>query len=136
MMIKNVIVSIILIVLSCFIHTLATKYILSKHKRWSKSHSSIRRILRVDIVVLVLVLATLIETMIWAGYYYFWEMFETFEKSIYFSLVTFSTLGYGDVVLPESFRLSAAFEATNGIIIFGWTTALFVSSLQKIYSNT
>lgn len=43
---------------------------------------------------------------------------------MYFSLVAFTTLGFGDVVLDPSWQLLSAIEAANGIMIFGWTTAL------------
>jgi hypothetical protein len=54
-------------------------------------------------------------------------------------MVSFTTLGYGDIVLGEGWRLLASFEAANGIILFGWTTALifafihhFVTNLQRV----
>jgi hypothetical protein len=48
-------------------------------------------------------------------------------------MVTFTTLGYGDVLLDERWRLMAAFEAANGIIIFGLTTAVVVAVVQRVY---
>jgi len=56
-----------------------------------------------------------------------------FEEALYFSLVTYSTLGYGDVILSDSHRLLGAFEAANGVIMLGWSTAIVVAALQKIY---
>ena len=54
------------------------------------------------------------------------------DAVLYFSMVTFTTLGYGDVTLDPSWRLLASFEAANGIVIFGWTTALIVAYVQRI----
>jgi hypothetical protein len=48
--------------------------------------------------------------------------------------VTFTTLGYGDVVLQESWRLTGAFQAANGIIMFGWTTALIFAFVHRMSS--
>ena len=48
-------------------------------------------------------------------------------------MVTFTTLGYGDIVLDENWRLLASFEAATGIIMFGWTTAIVLASLQSAY---
>ena len=48
-------------------------------------------------------------------------------------MVTYTTLGYGDVVLIERWRLLSSFEATNGIIMFGWTTAIVIAAVQRIY---
>ncbi len=63
----------------------------------------------------------------WAG------ALPNFQDAIYFSLVTFTTLGYGDIVLAERWRVLAAFEAANGIIMFGWTTAIIVAAVQRIF---
>ena len=57
------------------------------------------------------------------------------EKTLYFSMVTFTTLGYGEIVLGEQWRLLASFEAANGIIIFGWTTAIVVAAVQRVYAS-
>lgn len=54
---------------------------------------------------------------------------------MYFSMVTFTTLGYGDITLGGDWRLLASFEAANGIIMFGWTTALIVAYLQRMIST-
>ena len=54
------------------------------------------------------------------------------EEALYFSTVTFTTLGYGDVVLQPSWRLLASFQSVNGIIMFGWTTAVIVALVQRI----
>jgi len=55
------------------------------------------------------------------------------EAALYFSTVTFPTLGYEDILLDEKWRLMAAFEAANGIILFGLTTAVFVGVVQLLY---
>jgi len=54
-----------------------------------------------------------------------------FEKTFYLSMDTFTTLGYGDVVLMKRWRLLASFEAANGIIMFGWTTAIVIAVVQR-----
>ena len=56
--------------------------------------------------------------------------FQTIEKAIYFSLVTFITMGYGDIIINSSNRILAGFEAMNGVLLLGWTTAMMFSMLQ------
>ena len=57
----------------------------------------------------------------------------TLEEALYFATVTFTTLGYGDIVLGPDWRLLGAFAATNGTIIIGWTTAMVFLAVQEIY---
>jgi voltage-gated potassium channel Kch len=56
--------------------------------------------------------------------------FESIEKAIYFSLVTFTTLGYGDITINSANRMLAGFEAMNGVLLLGWTTGMMFSLLQ------
>jgi voltage-gated potassium channel Kch len=73
-----------------------------------------------------------LEAVIWAWTYLAVGVFENFEPALYFSLVTFTTLGFGDVVLDPSWRVLSAIEAANGTIMFGWTTALIFWFVQRI----
>ncbi|MGI9330588.1 MAG: ion channel [Gammaproteobacteria bacterium] len=89
--------------------------------------------LQVLAVILLMFVATLIEVLIWAFVYLSLGAIQGMEKALYFSMVTFTTLGYGDVVLPDQWQLLSAIEATNGIIIFGWTTAIVIAVIQRVY---
>ncbi len=61
---------------------------------------------------------------------------ETLERSVYFSLVTFTTLGYGDITLQPGPRLLSGIEAMNGIFLFGWSTALFFAVFQRSWKGS
>ncbi len=56
----------------------------------------------------------------------------SFEESLYFSTVTFVTLGYGDVVLGKAWRLLSAIEAANGVILVAWSTAFLVAVTARL----
>jgi voltage-gated potassium channel Kch len=86
-------------------------------------------------LVMMMSLAALFESLIWALTYVGVGAITGLEKALYFSIVTFTTLGYGDIVLDESWRLLASLEAANGIIIFGWTTALLFAFVQRVRSR-
>ena len=86
-------------------------------------------------VVLLMFLVSVIEVLVWSVSYLWLGAIDGFEKATYFSMVTFTTLGYGDIVLSEQWRLLASFEAANGIIMFGWTTAIVLAAVQRIYFN-
>ena len=73
-----------------------------------------------------------VEAIIWGFTYYLLPgitEFESIEKAIYFSLVTFTTLGYGDITINSANRMLAGFEAMNGVLLLGWTTAMMFSLL-------
>ena len=69
----------------------------------------------------------------WAATYLALGAISGLERALYFSTVTYTTLGYGDVVMQEGQRLLSSFEAANGIIMFGWTTALIFALVQRVY---
>ena len=50
-----------------------------------------------------------------------------FETALYFSTTSFTTLGYGDVVLDRHWRMFGAIEGANGLLLFGWSTAFLFS---------
>ena len=86
-------------------------------------------------IILLMFIVSLVEVLVWALTYLALNAIDGLEKALYFSMVTFTTLGYGEIVLDERWRLLASFEAGNGIIMFGWTTAIVIASVQRIYHS-
>jgi hypothetical protein len=86
-----------------------------------------------NLIVIMMFLVSIAEVLIWACAYLMMNAINGIEKAVYFSMVTFTTLGYGDVLLDERWRLLASFEAANGIIMFGWTTAIVIAAVQRLY---
>lgn len=92
----------------------------------------------VNTAIIVIALHSL-EIVIWAGAYQLFvptNELATFEEAVYFSFVTFTTLGYGDITLSAGFRLLSGIEALNGIILVGWTTAMIFSVVQYIWRTS
>jgi Ion channel len=69
---------------------------------------------------------------VWAGAFYALGVFATLEEAVYFAMVTFTTLGFGDVLLPVEWRLLAGMAAANGLLNFGLLTALLVEALRHV----
>ena len=69
------------------------------------------------------VLLHLVQTGLWAVFYYLQGLFSDLETSLYFSMVSFSTIGYGDVLLPSRWRLLGVVEGFAGVILVGISTA-------------
>lgn len=69
---------------------------------------------------------------VWGLTYYGLGIFPTLEGAIYFSLVSYTTLGFGDVLLPHEWRLLSGMEAANGFLNFGLLTALLLEGLRQV----
>jgi voltage-gated potassium channel Kch len=69
---------------------------------------------------------------LWAAAFLLIGVFPTLEEAVYFSTVTFTTLGFGDVLLPKEWRLLAGMAAANGLLNFGLLTALMVEALRHV----
>jgi hypothetical protein len=100
--------------------------------------SPMRQGLVILIVVHGLILMHTVE--IWSYALVYWSIgaLHDFETALYFSTVTFTTIGYGDIVLDDNWRLFGAIEAAAGLILFGWSTAFLISvtSRLRIFEHT
>jgi hypothetical protein len=88
------------------------------------------------LTVTYMVVLHLVEIMFWACTYLLvaGNEFDSPEAAVYFSAVTFTTLGYGDITLSSQWRLLSGFEAIGGIVLIGWTTAFLYAVLNRMWS--
>ncbi|AHD00743.1 potassium channel family protein [Leisingera methylohalidivorans] len=71
---------------------------------------------------------------IWSAAFVLVGALGDWNTSVYFSLTTYTTLGYGDVVLGPALRIFAAFGAVTGLFAFGISTAFLVSAMGRLFS--
>ncbi len=71
-------------------------------------------------------------TWFWALCFFFIGLFETMEEAVYFAIICFTTLGFGDVILGEEWRLLSGMAAANGLLHFGTVTAMLVEAFRRI----
>jgi len=72
------------------------------------------------------------EIIVWAAVYTWRGAMPDMASAMYFSAVTYTTTGYGDLVLPPSWRLVGAVEALTGILMCGWSTGFFFAVLSRM----
>jgi hypothetical protein len=73
------------------------------------------------------------ETSMWAVFYYTQELFKDFESSLYFSLTSYTTIGYGDVLLPQKWRLLGAIEGVSGVLLCGVSTGFMFAVISAMF---
>lgn len=138
-MLVNIIVGLIVIGLTVVLQGYGTMYWVRRYdaKRSTQTKKSFNKqgVQLLITTAIFLIFIHLIQAGAWAFVYMFLPgvtEFETFEKSLYFSLVTFTTLGYGEITIASSNRILAGLEAINGITVIGWSTAFMFAIFQEL----
>ncbi len=100
--------------------------------RWGRLHRhGFGKTIAMVATVFGLFLIHTVEIWSWAGAYLVLGTLPNFTDALYFSAVTFSTLGYGDIVLAPEWRLFGALEGVTGLLLIGWSTAYLVSASTR-----
>jgi hypothetical protein len=73
------------------------------------------------------------EAAIWAAFYHRAGLFKDFETALYFSLKSYSTVGYGDVLLPQNWRLLGTIEAVSGVLLCGLSAAFLFAIVNALF---
>lgn len=75
----------------------------------------------------------MIETAIWAAFYYGHGLFPDFETAFYFSITSYTTIGFGDVVLPRAWRMLGGIEGISGVLLCGLSTAFVFAIVNALF---
>jgi len=131
-----------LVAITVAIHAWGTtgwlRYLAARHVVGDESWTTKRSLIILTLTVLVLIALHTIQISIWAIAYLSLvsvEELETFESALYFSFITFTTLGYGDITLAAPWRVLSGIEALNGIMLVGWTTAFLFAVVQRTWKG-
>jgi hypothetical protein len=117
-----------LIVAACvMMHTAVVvflaEWLLDRRAGFERRPAISRFTLLLIFVFAVLILLHLAETAIWAVFFHQKGLFPDFETSLYFSMTSYSSVGYGDILLPQRWRLLGVMEAISGVLLCGFSTA-------------
>lgn len=102
--------------------------------RLSKLQQLLRTMLILGVSVFGVLFLHVAEGWAWAAVYLTLGEFSDLSSALYFSIVTSTTLGYGDIVLSEQWQLLSTFEAMGGLILFGTTTAFLLGVTGSLFN--
>jgi Ion channel len=133
-MITRLIVACSVMALCVTIHaggvTLAMRWLRRSAPPVQRFWSSLRLFISLAVWI---VLLHLFEIFVWAWLYVWNGAMPDLPTALYFSAVTYTTTGYGDVVLPKEWRLDGGVEALTGILMCGWSTGFFFAVVNRLY---
>lgn len=124
------------ILLLCFAtHVGAMAYLIEKlrHSKPLAAPITTRSFLKtISWILAILVLSHTLHIYLWAASLWFLGALPGYEEPLYFMLVTYTTLGYGDITLDPGFRVLGSMAAVCGILMFGLTTGFLVGFFTKV----
>lgn len=130
-MLANLTLGTMMISATVIVHTLglmAVTHLIGRLTDRFRMHGRRSRIVAILTVVMGTFALLTVEVWLWAITYHLLDVVQDFETALYFSTVTFSTIGYGDVVPAQRWRLFCALEGINGFLLIGWSTAYLISA--------
>ena len=106
--------------------------VLARQHRWAEWPPHGPKLMAILTLALLWTLGMMtLAVWIWAAALYALGVFITGEAAVYFSLVAFTTLGFGDILLPQEWRLLGGICAANGLLMIGLLTAILVETLRE-----
>ena len=114
---------------------MATKLAPPPTKNCRNMHSSLVLIAVMIPTISVLMAAHVIEVFVWALAYLIFDVAPAGANLVYFAFVNYATLGYGDVLPVERWRLLGPLTAM-GMLLFGWSTAVIFEVLRRTLVRT
>lgn len=107
-----------------------------RFRHFQQDHESqLLDILLLSMVMLLMLLGNFVQMAIWAALFMLLGEFGEFATALYHSGVNFATLGYGDIVMAERWRLLGPLEAANGILMFGVSTSVMTAAVMDVIKH-
>jgi len=136
-MFNELAIAVVIVSVSLVIHMagilLMAKWLLHRRDELEQSLNRRRFVVLMITLFAAILLLHVIQTSLWAMFYYTQELFSDFETSLYFSMVSFTTIGYGDVLLPRNWRLLGVIEGFSGVLLCGVSTAFIFAVVNAIF---
>ncbi len=115
--------------------TWCTVVIMRMHSKIEKKGLFMATAMPIGVALGFIVAIHTIQVWIWAIVWVLLDVLPDWNSAIYFSLVTFTTLGYGDIVLGEALRIFGSFASVAGLLAFGLSTAYMVALMTRVFQG-
>lgn len=129
----------IMIAVTAVIHAVMCDFVfvfIEKHARgFATFFKKFWKIWALIVSICMIGAAIMMDIWLWTMLFFFLEpeVLGDIETALYFTTITFTTVGFGDIVLPPEWRLLSSSTAINGMIIFGWSTAFIFEIMTALY---
>jgi len=90
----------------------------------------------ISMMMTLLFVGHLIQVAVWAFLFMQLDEFTDFATAFYHSMVNFASLGYGDIVMSEDWRLLGAIEASAGVLMFGVSAGALLSIMSFLLTHS
>ncbi len=102
-------------------------------RQWLMAQPHLRRwLIILGVALMAIIVANTVEVWLFAIAVHGFGALPTMADAVYFVLVTYTTLGYGDVVLEAEYRIFGAFAAITGLLVFGLSTAFLIKLFGRL----
>ncbi len=115
-----------------FVRICVRRYKYFRRRHQGQTLRPLQEITLIALVMLLALLGNFLQIATWAAVFMLVGEFADFHTALYHSAVNFATLGYGDIVMSERWRLLGALEAANGILMFGVSTSMMTATLSHL----
>ena len=136
-MLAQLLIGSLIVVISIIIHTVFVAFAIKVLRRLGQQLITPPLFMKMLLVLIAttlwMLLALTLSVWLWAAVLSHLNVFDALEPAVYFSLVAFTTLGFGDIILEPGWRILSGLIATNGWILFGLSTAFLFEVIARLH---
>lgn len=125
-----------LIFQAIFVALCLRKYVSKRKAIIHLKNPFVKNTLLLSLIMILMLLGNFVQMAIWAKVFMWLGEFDQFSTALYHSGVNFATLGYGDIVMSERWRLLGPLEGANGILMFGVSTSVMTAAIMDIIKQS
>jgi voltage-gated potassium channel len=138
-MLTEIAVAVVIVFFCLLLHVagilLMAEWLFHRRQYFERSGAGIHFSILMVVLLAGIMVLHMVEAGIWAAFYYTRELFQDFETSLYFSLGSYAAIGYGDVLLPQRWRLVGAIEGVCGVLLCGISTAFLFAVMNATFKS-